>query len=81
MTAAAFMSSGDDKEQIAKLEKKLAKLRKQLKSQQPADTAASTESEDSAVAVPEESQGKSKKAKKRSREAAGEFWNDGEAQF
>jgi ATP-dependent RNA helicase DBP3 len=63
-------ATGDDKEQIDKLEKKLAKLRKQLKSQQPADTAASTESEDSAVAVPEESQGKSKKAKKRSREAA-----------
>jgi hypothetical protein len=70
------VTADEDKQQIAKLEKKLAKLRKQLKSQQPsatADTGASTESEDSAVAVPAEtSQGiKGKKDKKRSREAAG----------
>jgi hypothetical protein len=66
-------ATDEDKQQIAKLEKKLAKLRKQLKSQQPAataETAASTESEDSAVAVPVESSGKAKKNKKRIRDAA-----------
>jgi len=65
--------SEDDKAQAAKLEKKLAKLRKQLKSaQQPAgtETAASTESDDSAVAIPTEPQRKGKKDKKRDREAA-----------
>jgi len=66
-------ASEEDRAQAAKLEKKLAKLRKQLKSaQQPAatETAASTESEDSAIAMPAESQGKGKKSKKRDREAA-----------
>lgn len=68
--------SDEDKAQAAKLEKKLAKLRKQLKSaQQPAgtETAASTESDDSAVAIPTEPQRKGKKNKKRDREAAGVY--------
>lgn len=71
--------SAEDLAQQAKLTKKLAKLRKQLKQQPTAtptateQTAASTESEDSAVALPEDAStgGKGKKAKKR--DASGEL--------